>query len=86
MEPLKSRSVLDQENVQIEWPDLMKNAQKNPHIPAKELQKRVTATYPAVHRTTIQRNLNNKDLHGRVARKKPFLRPQHKIKHLKSAK
>ena len=53
---------------------------------AKELQKRVAATGLAVHRTTIQCILNNKDLHGRVARKKPFLRPQNKIRHLKYAK
>lgn len=63
----------------------MRNAQKNPQITAKELQKRVD-TGVVVHRTTKQRTLNNKDLHGRVARRKPFLRPQHKIKRLKYAK
>ena len=60
--------------------DLMRNDQKNRHITAKELQKRVAGTGLAVHRTTIQHTLNNKDLHGRVTRKKPSLRPQHKIK------
>ena len=49
--------------------DLVRNAQKNPHITAKELQKRVADTGLAVHRKTTQCTLYNKDLHGRVARK-----------------
>ena len=46
--------------------DLVRHAQKNPHITAKDLQKRVADTGLAVHRTTIQRMLSNKDRHGGV--------------------
>lgn len=52
-------------------------------ITAKELQKIVLDTGLVVNRTTTQRTLNNKDLHGRVTRKKPFLRPQYKKKCVK---
>ena len=89
MEQLRSRQGLEeQENVPINGQDLVKNSQKNPHITAKELQKRVAGIGLSVHRTTIQRTLNNKDrlIHGRVARNTPFLRPQHKIKILKYGK
>ena len=48
--------------------DLVRNAQQSPHITAKELQ-RVANTGLAVHMTTIQHTLTNKDLHGGVARK-----------------
>ena len=43
MEQLKSRQGLeDHHRFQIEWPqDLVRNTHKNPHITAKELQKRV---------------------------------------------
>ena len=44
--------------------DLLINAQKNPHSTEKKLQKRVTDTALAVHRTKIQHTLKNKDLHG----------------------
>ena len=40
---------------------------------AKELQSREPGTGLAFHWTTIQMILNNKDLHGKVARKKPSL-------------
>ena len=46
--------------------DLVRNAQRNQDITAKELQERVADTGLAVHRTTIQHTLN---LHGRVAKK-----------------
>ena len=64
----------------------VRNSHKNPYFTAKEMHNRVAGTALAVHRTTIQHTLNSKDLCGRVARKKPFLRPQHKMKHLKYAK
>lgn len=51
--------------------DLVRNAQKNPCITAKELQKRVADTGLLVHRTKVECTLNNNNLHGRVARKKP---------------
>ena len=79
MEQLKSRQGLeDRESVPIEWAE--RNAQESPHT--KELQRSVADTGSAVHRTTIQHTLNNKDRHSRAARKKPFLRPQHEMKHL----
>ena len=56
--------------------DLVRNAQKNPHIPAKELQKRV-----ATHRS--RSTLNNIRPTWQSCQKECF---QHKIKHLKYAK
>ena len=51
--------------------DLGRNAQKNLLIAAKELQKGGANTGLAVHRTTIQSTVDNKDLHGMaVCRKK----------------
>ena len=37
--------------------DLVRNAQENPHITAKELQKGIADTGLAVHRTTMQHTL-----------------------------
>ena len=84
MEQLKSRQGLEgPRKISDRMPrDLVRNAQKNPHITAKELQKTVANTGLAVHRTTIQHTLNNKDLHGMSCQKE---RPQHKLKRLKYA-
>ena len=49
--------------------NLVRNAQKNPQVTAKGLQKRVANTGLAFHRTAIQLALNNNELHGRLARK-----------------
>ena len=59
--------------------DLVRNAQKNPHITAK----RVVHKGLSVHRTTIQHPFNNKELHGRLARKNNL---NTKIKYLKFVK
>lgn len=64
---------------------LARNAQKNPRITAKELQKTAAETGLDVHGTSIQHTLANKDIHGRDSRRKPFLRPQHKTKRMKHA-
>ena len=46
----------------------MRNAQKNPHIAAIGVAKKISRCKGlAVHRTTIQHSLHNKDLHGRIA-------------------
>ena len=60
---------------------------RNPYTSLqKNCKKGVAGTGLAVHGTTIQHILNNKDLHGWVARKQPFLWRRHKSKHLKYAK
>ena len=49
------------------------------HTSLQKGKKTVANTGLAVCRTTIQ--FNKKDIHGRVARKKPSLQPEHKIKY-----
>lgn len=65
---------------------LVRSAQQNPQVTAKDLQSSLADTGVAVHRSTVQRTLHNKDLHGRDVRRKPFLRPHHKSQRLKYAK
>ena len=75
MEQLKSRQGLeDQERFQIEWPETWWEMLRRTHT---SLQKRAANTGLAVHRTTIQHTLNNKDLHQKE---------HNKNKHLKYAK
>ena len=69
MEQLKSRYGLEDRMAR----DLVRNAQRSPQIIQKNCKKRVAGTRLAVYRTTMQHILNNKDIHGSVARKKPFL-------------
>lgn len=66
--------------------NLVRTATEKPQTTAKDLQEDLTAMGVQVHCSTIQRALNKSSLHGRVMRKKPFLRPQHKVNRLKFAK
>ena len=64
---------------------IARKANKNPCLTAKDLQKDLADPGVVVHCSTMQRHLNKYDLHGRVIRRKPFLRPSHKIQRLKFA-
>ena len=57
---------------------LISEASKNPKVTSRELQVNLGQAGVPVHSSTIRRTLNQSDLHGRVARKKPLLKKQHK--------
>ena len=59
---------------------------RNSHITWKELKKKSSRRKSSCSQDNIQHTLNNKDLHGTVARNKFFLQAQYTIKHLKYAK
>lgn len=59
---------------------------QNPHLTAKILQQDLADTGAAVHCSTVQRCSHKQDLHGGVSRRKPYLRPHHKIQRQKSMK
>ena len=64
----------------------MTNVTVKPQTTSKDLQQDLAGMGVQVHRSTVQRALHQNELHGRVMRKKPFLRPQHKQNRLKFAK
>lgn len=59
---------------------------QNPHLTAKILQQDLADTGAAVHCSTVQRCSHKQDLHGGVSRRKPYLRPHHKIQRQKYEK
>ena len=65
---------------------LVRNVTVKPQTTSKDLQQHLAGMGVQVHRSTVQRALHQNELHGRVMRKKPFLRPQHKQNRLKFAK
>uniref|UniRef100_A0A3Q3KMZ5 Tc1-like transposase DDE domain-containing protein n=1 Tax=Monopterus albus TaxID=43700 RepID=A0A3Q3KMZ5_MONAL len=64
---------------------LVRKTNQNPHLTAKNLQEDLADSGVVVHRSTVQRCLHRQGLHGRVSRRKPYLRPHHKIQRLKYA-
>lgn len=50
-------------------------------VTAKDLQEHLAGM--EMHRTTVQRTVQKNGLHGRIMRRKPFLRPQQKTNLLK---
>ena len=52
----------------------------------KELHAFMAKTGHRVHVTTISQALHKSDVHGRVARRKPFLKKAHLEFHLRDAK
>lgn len=65
---------------------IARKANQNPRLTAKDLQEDLADSGVVVHCSTVQRHLHKYDLHGRVIRRKPFLRPHHKIQRQKFAK
>lgn len=65
---------------------LVRKITEQPQTTSKELQEDLASDGIHVHRSTVQRALHDEMLHGRVMRKKPFLRPQHKKNRLNYAK
>ncbi|KAA8590035.1 hypothetical protein FQN60_013400 [Etheostoma spectabile] len=57
---------------------IVRDAQKNPQVTSGEKQAALEQDGVVVARSTIRRYLNKKELHGRVARKKPLLRQCYK--------
>ncbi|KAJ8353635.1 hypothetical protein SKAU_G00212020 [Synaphobranchus kaupii] len=58
---------------------IVRKANQNPRLTAKDLQEDLAGFGVVVHCSTVQQHLHKYDLHGRVMRRKPFLRPHHKI-------
>lgn len=65
---------------------LVREAKRNPTVTLTELRKSAADTGVEVHESTISRTLHKSGLFGRVARKKPFLKPSHKRARLEFAR
>lgn len=65
---------------------MLRIVKNNPQTTTRDLQRDLAADGVTVHRATIQRNLHEERLYGRVMRKKPFLRSRHKLSRLNYAK
>ena len=52
---------------------LVRKANQDPHLTAKNLQEDLADSGVVVHHSTVQRCLHKQDLHGRVSRRKPYL-------------
>ena len=65
---------------------IVRDAKKNPQITSAEIQDSLKKIGVDVSRSTIRRLLKKHGLHGRVARRKTFLRKCHKISRLQYAK
>ena len=57
---------------------LVREAKKNPKVTSTDFQSTLKDAGVEVSTPTIRRVLNRNGLHGRVARKKPYLKTQHK--------
>ncbi|KAL0201197.1 hypothetical protein M9458_004384, partial [Cirrhinus mrigala] len=64
---------------------LIRNAAKRPMVTLDELQRSTAQVGESVHRTTISRALHKVGLYGRVARRKPLLKENHKKSRLQFA-
>uniref|UniRef100_A0A8C5DSB5 Transposase n=1 Tax=Gouania willdenowi TaxID=441366 RepID=A0A8C5DSB5_GOUWI len=64
---------------------LVRKVNQNPHLTSKDLQEDLADSGVVVHPSTVRRYLHKQDLHGRVCRKKPYLRPHQKIQRQKYA-
>ena len=65
---------------------IVREVVQQPQTTASDLQESLREGGIQVSTSTIRRELNNSGLYGRVARKKPLLRPQHKNARLRFAK
>lgn len=65
---------------------ILRKVTENPQVTSKELQEDLASDGLVVHRSTVQRALHREKLHGRVMRKKPFLKSSHKESRLAYAK
>lgn len=65
---------------------LLREAKAKPSVTLKELQNPAAEAGVDVHKSTISRTLHKGGLHGRVARKKPFLKKNHIKARLEFAK
>ncbi|CAJ0944969.1 unnamed protein product [Ranitomeya imitator] len=65
---------------------IAREANKNPHLTAKDLQKDLADSGVVVHCSTVQKQLEKYGLNGRVIRRKPLLCPHHKIQRQKYTK
>lgn len=65
---------------------ITRDVQKNPQTTSSDLQASLQEAGVQVSTSTIRRQLNSSGLHGRIARKKPLLRAQHKKARLEYAK
>lgn len=61
---------------------IAKKASRNTCLTAKDLQEDLADSGVVVHCSTVQRHLHKYGLHRRVIKRKPILRPHHKIRRL----
>ena len=64
---------------------LIREATKRHMVTLEELQRSTAEVGESVHRTTISRVLHKSGLYGRMARRKPLLKVNHKKSHLEFA-
>ncbi|XP_062847483.1 uncharacterized protein LOC134309924 [Trichomycterus rosablanca] len=65
---------------------LIRDAAKRPMVTLDEMQRSTAQVGESVHRTTISRALHKCGLYGRVARRKPLLKENHKKSRLQFAR